>query len=90
MIGSVAGGVFHGENGTRGEPGYMAMDGAIGPDGRSLLAVTGLTASPRYTTGGRVSSGTAYRFDVASAFEPTRGTGRRLGNRSCAVTFTRQ
>ena len=84
----VTDGVLHGENGTRGMPSWLALDGRIQPDGTALLAAEGLTGTPEYAMG-RVPKMTSYRYRATARFGGTRGTGTRTEVRPCTLDFVR-
>lgn len=88
MLAQVRNGVLHAEIGIQGQAGYLALDGAIQPNGNAILTGQGLTSSPDYAVG-RPSPTTPYKFQLQSRFTPTQGTGNRVETRRCNVTFTR-
>ena len=81
-------GVLHGENGTRGMPSWLALDGRIQPDGSAVLAADGLTGPPQYSVG-RVVKLTPYHYHVNARFSPSHGTGARIETRPCNLDFAR-
>ena len=85
----VKAGVLHGQLGSPGKPGSLALDGTIEPDGTSKLAAKGLTGDPDYTTG-RVREATPYAYDVSAHFKGSNGTGTRIGGRYCNFSFQRR
>jgi class 3 adenylate cyclase len=82
-------GVLRGEFGTEGNPGWLLLRGDIRPDGSAELHAMGLTADPRLSVKS-VRKGTPYAYHVAAQFEGSRGSGRRLQLRACALTFVKQ
>ncbi len=86
---SVSAGVLHGEKGTRGQPGWLTLDGTIAADGEATLYASGLVGAAPYAVGDR-PAGTAYGYHVAAHFAATAGTGHRVEGRSCTVSFTRR
>ena len=82
----VTDGVLHGENGVRGMPSWLALDGRIQPDGTALLAAEGLTGTPNYAVG-RVPKLTSYHYRATARFSSTRGTGTRTEVRPCTLDF---
>jgi hypothetical protein len=94
FVSTVSGGVLHGERGTQGQPGYLAIDGRIG-GGDARLTASGNTASAAYTHGPVKTEGEAYSYEVKSHFAETEGKGERstgLGiiGRPCHWTFEKQ
>lgn len=85
--GDVKAGVFHALQGTAGQPGSLTVDGPIQSDGTAKFAAKGLTGSTLYTN---VPAGSPYGYDVTAKFQGARGTGERVGGRTCTYTFTRQ
>ena len=85
---TVTDGVLHGENGTRGMPSWLALDGRIQPDGTALLSAEGLTGTPEYAVG-RVPKMTSYRYRATARFSGTRGTGSRTEVRPCTLDFVK-
>jgi hypothetical protein len=85
----VTGGVLHGEKGTKGEPGWLALDGPIQPDGAALLYVNGLVGAAPFAVGQR-PAGTAYGYHVDARFSGDAGTGHRVEGRPCTVSFARK
>jgi class 3 adenylate cyclase len=82
-------GVLHGENGTQGEPDSLLMQGNIQPDGSALLRVKGLTGDPRYAIK-RAAKGSPYAYQVQAQFDGSHGSGRRLQQRPCQLSFDKQ
>jgi hypothetical protein len=85
---SVKDGVLHGEKGTKGEPGWLTLDGPIKPDGTGSLYVNGLVGAAPFAVGQR-PAGTAYGYHVDAKFSGDAGTGHRVEGRPCTVTFAR-
>jgi hypothetical protein len=56
-------GSFHAETGTAGEPGWLVMDGKIGPDDKATLFAKGLTGSARSTLG-NAKPGSSFGYTV--------------------------
>jgi class 3 adenylate cyclase len=82
-------GVLRGENGTQGEPYSSLMQGDIQPDGSALLRVKGLTGDPRYAIQ-RAAKGSPYAYQVQAQFDGSHGSGRRLQQRPCQLSFDKQ
>jgi hypothetical protein len=86
---------YHGERGTAGEPGYFALDGTIGKDGKAKLSGSGIVASRQYARGVLAHKGADYSYDVKAEFTATSGTGTRnqglgIEGRPCTFEFTKQ
>ncbi len=86
---TVRDGVLHAEKGTRGQPGWLTLDGTIGADGAATLYASGLVGAAPYAVGDR-PAGTAYGYHVAAHFAAASGTGHRVEGRPCTVSFTRR
>lgn len=82
-------GVLHGRHGAEGSPGWVALDGAIRPDGAAGLEARGLSGDPDYALG-HVAKSTPYAYRVEARFNESRGTGRRMGGRPCDLDFVRR
>jgi uncharacterized caspase-like protein len=89
FLAAVKDGVLHGERLTSGTPGWVAIDGPIGSDGSAMLSARGLTDVPAYTIN-QVKSGTPYAYTVDAHFDGSRGTGKRIEVRACALTFAKR
>ncbi len=85
---AVVDGVLHGENGVRGMPSWLALDGRIQSDGSAVLAADGLTGQPQYSVG-RVVKLTPYHYRVNARFGASHGTGTRIETRPCNLDFAR-
>lgn len=86
---------YHGERGTAGQPGYLAIDGKIGNDGAAKLTANGIVASRDYARGVFAHKGEDYSYGIKAKFEDTTGTGTRdqgLGvvGRPCTFEFVKQ
>jgi hypothetical protein len=86
---------FHGERGTAGQPGYLAIDGRIKEDGSAKLTANGIVASRKYARGVLARSGEEYSYDIKAQFKENEGSGTRnegLGivGRPCTFEFTRK
>lgn len=79
-------GVLHGERGTRGQSGWLALDGQLQPDGTAILFAKGLTGPTNYNVG-RVPPLTQYEYHVNAHFDAVQGTGTRTEIRPCAFYF---
>lgn len=85
---TVRDGVLHGEKGTKGEPGWLQLDGRIQPDGSADLYASGLVGAAPYAVGQR-PAGSAYGYHLETRFTGDSGSGRRVEGRPCTATFTR-
>ena len=88
-------GVYHGERGTAGQPGYLSIDGKISDDGTAKLSANGIVASRQYARGVFTSQGSNYSYNIKAQFKETEGTGTRdegLGivGRPCTFDFVKQ
>ncbi len=85
---AVVDGVLHGENGTRGMPSWLTLDGRIQSDGSAVLAADGLTGPPQYSVG-QVVKLTPYHYRVNARLTTSHGAGTRIETRPCTLDFTR-
>ena len=85
----VRGGVFSGEKGTKGKPGWYSLTGKVRPDGSIELVAKGIVNSSRLAAG-NVPVGTEYGYPITGRLEGSKGTGARQGGRPCSVTFNKQ
>jgi hypothetical protein len=89
-------GVLHGEKGTKGEPGWLQLDGSIPADGRASIYASGLVGASEAAVGHR-PAGTQYGYHIEVEFtqdsgqtpRQISGRGRRIEGRPCTVTFTK-
>lgn len=81
-------GVLHGEKGTKGQAGWLEINGSIGPDGVSHLLANGLVGASDYAVGKR-PAGTEYAYKIDANFAGNQGSGKRVEGRACEVTFRR-
>ena len=84
----VKGGVFHGEKGDKGKPGWFLLDGKVESDGAVDLVARGIVNSSLLAAG-NVPVGTQYGYRVAGRLEGSKGIGERVGGRPCKVTFSK-
>jgi hypothetical protein len=82
-------GRLHGEKGTKGEPGWLSLDGQIPTDGHASLYADGLVGAAEAAVGHR-PAGTQYGYHVQADFQQASGKGQRVEGRPCTVTFTRR
>jgi hypothetical protein len=85
----VKGGVFSGEKGDKGKPGWYSLKGKVQSDGVVEIFARGIVNSSRLAAG-NVSVSTPYGYPITGRLEGTKGTGARKGGRPCSVTFTKQ
>jgi hypothetical protein len=81
--------VLHGEKGTKGQPGWLQIDGTIAADGAANLYASGLVGAAPYAVGDR-PAGTEYGYHVDTRFAGTKGSGHRVEGRPCTVSFARK
>jgi hypothetical protein len=81
--------VLHGERGVKGAPGWLQLDGRILPDGSAAISAHGLVGKERAALGER-PPGTPYSYRIDASFSDKSGTGHRVKNRNCTVSFNRQ
>jgi hypothetical protein len=82
-------GALRGENGTKGKPGWLQLEGNILSDGSAKIDADGLVGSSDAALG-KLSSGTPYHYTIAANFSGESGTGKRVEGRACSVTFTKK
>jgi hypothetical protein len=85
----VASGVLHGQKGTKGEPGWLTIDGPIDNDGSADLLVSGIVGAAPFAVGQR-PAGTSYSYHVDAKFTRSSGNGHRVEGRPCTAEFTKQ
>ena len=91
----VTAGMFRGERGDAGEPGYLLIEGKIADDGAAKLSANGIVASRTYARGLLAHKGEDYSYDIKAQFKETEGTGTKsagLGivGRACDLQFVKQ
>jgi hypothetical protein len=91
---TVKDGMFHGQHGDEGGPGYLVIEGKIADDGTSKLEAKG-TVSQSNAHGVFAMKGNNYSYKIKAQFTDVKGTGSRdegagvLG-RNCTFEFTKQ
>jgi hypothetical protein len=85
----VNGGIFSGEKGEKGKPGWYSLNGKVQSDGTVEIFARGIVPSSRLAAG-NVPVGTVYGYPIKGRLEGTKGEGARQGGRPCSVTFTKQ
>ena len=89
FVAQVKDGVLRGEHGTEGGAGWLRLQGPIQADGSAKLDANGLTGDPKFSVR-NVGRASPYAYQVEARFEGSRGTGHRLQNRVCDLTFAKQ
>jgi tRNA A-37 threonylcarbamoyl transferase component Bud32 len=79
-------GVVHAEYNIHG---HFEISGTIKPDGNALLHLAGTTGPQQYTMN-NARPGTPYSYDIATHFEGSRGTGKRVGPRTGVFEFAKK
>jgi hypothetical protein len=87
-------GVFHGQHGEEGGPGYLVIDGTIADDGSAKLKAKG-TVSQSHAHGVFAMKGNNYDYNIKAQFTETKGTGTRdegagILGRPCQFEFDKQ
>lgn len=85
----VENGALRAEQGVKGQPLCLLVEGKIDADGKALFRGQGLTGVSKFSLG-NVKAGTVYVFDVTARFEGVQGTGARIGLRPCDMMFAKQ
>jgi hypothetical protein len=80
--------MLHGEYGTPGSPGWMALDGGIQTDGNASMKAHGLTGRSAYNLN-NTGRGLPYMHPVNAHFDGSHGTGTWIAARVCNFTFTK-
>jgi hypothetical protein len=80
--------VLHGERGTKGQPGWLQLDGKITPDGVGKFYANGLVGAPEAAVGHR-PAGSDFAYHVDAKFSGESGTGKRVEGRPCELTFAK-
>jgi hypothetical protein len=91
---TIANGIFHGQHGEEGGPGYLVIDGSINGDGSAKLHAKG-TVQPGKAGLVTELKGNKYDYYIEARFTDTTGTGTRdkgvgLLGRPCDFHFTKQ
>jgi hypothetical protein len=81
--------ILHGERGVEGTPGWLELDGRIGPDGLAYLEARGLVGRPRAAVGD-LPTGTPYHYRIEATFADSTGSGHRVNVRGCTVAFSKE
>lgn len=86
MPATVKDGVLHAEKGTKGQAGWLQIDGKIAVDGTAKLYASGLVGASEFAVGQR-PAGTEYGYHIDSKFTELEGKGKRVEGRPCEVVF---
>jgi hypothetical protein len=82
-------GKFHAQQGAAGERGSLILDGKIEPDGTAAFFGNGVVGASAYAVG-NVAAGRPFSFHASGHFERGNGTGQRIEDRNCYITFAKQ
>ncbi len=87
-------GVFHGQHGEEGGPGYLVIDGKIADDGSAKFEAKG-HVSQNHAHGVFAMKGNNYSYNIKAHFEDTKGTGTRdegagILGRPCTFEFVKE
>jgi hypothetical protein len=89
-------GVFHGQHGEQGGPGYLVIEGKIADDGSAKLTAKGTVESENnHAHGVFAMKGNNYGYAIKAQFMDTKGTGTRnegagILGRPCTFEFDKQ
>ena len=91
---TVKDGIFHGQHGEEGGPGYLVIEGMIAADGSAKLTAKG-TVTQNHAHGVFATKGNNYGYNIKAKFEDTKGTGTRdegagILGRPCTFEFVKQ
>ncbi len=81
-------GQLHAEKGTKGEPGWLQVDGGIPLGGHASLYADGLVGASEAAVGHR-PVGTQYGYHIDVLFDGNAGKGHRVEGRPCDVDFAK-
>jgi hypothetical protein len=85
---TVSGNILHGEKGTKGQPGWLQVDGPIKSDGSAMLLANGSVGASQFAVGSR-PAGTQFSYHVDAKFTDASGSGHRVEGRPCTLTFAK-
>ena len=88
FTGQMAGGVYHGVRGVKGQPSSMVLDGKIESDGTAAFFGEIIVGSSLVGLG--AARGTPSDFHAVATFENSSGSGQRIEGRPCRLSFRRQ
>ena len=81
-------GQLHGERGTKGQPGWLQLEGKITSDGVGKFYANGLVGALRLLWAPSGGHGVGYHVDAK--FSGDSGTGKRVEGRPCELTSPRR
>jgi hypothetical protein len=81
-------GQLHADKGTKGEPGWLQIDGGIPLGGHASLYADGLVGAAEAAVGHR-PPGTRYGYHLDVQFNDNVGKGHRVEGRPCDVDFAK-
>jgi hypothetical protein len=81
-------GALHAQKGTKGQAGWLEINGKIAPDGVSHLLANGQVGASEYAVGKR-PAGSEYAYRIEAKFSGDDGAGKRTEGRPCEITFHR-
>ena len=91
---TVKNGVFHGEIGTRGKPGWYELNGQIEASGTATFRADEISGSQKYnfTVSKKAppDRGYPYSYQVVARFDSRRGTGHATDWRTRIFTFVKE
>jgi hypothetical protein len=88
FVGRASSGVFHGQRGEQGKPGWVTYDGMIEPNGFITININGLSGDTTTDPFHRPTA-TPISYKIIGALEGTSGTATR-DNRNCDIKFANQ
>jgi hypothetical protein len=86
---TIKNGVLHGEKGNAHQPGWLAIEGSLRPDGTADFYVEGLVGAADFAVGQR-PAGTSYGYHVEARFSLDHAEGHRVEGRPCTVVWSRE
>jgi hypothetical protein len=90
FIGRVKAGVFHGQVGIEGKPGFNSYDGTIELDGSIEFLSKGLTSEDTKTLLNHSPPGLPAFWRAAGRFEGSHGSALRVEGRPCNIDFAKR
>ncbi|HEV2650058.1 MAG TPA: hypothetical protein VGU69_02270 [Rhizomicrobium sp.] len=85
----IADGSLHGEKGTKGQAGWLSIDGPVSSNGDATLYVDGIVGAAPFAVGQR-PAGTTYGYHVKTHFDGGQGAGDRVEGRPCTAVFEKE
>ena len=74
---------------TKGQSPSMTLEGQVQPDGTATLQAHGISGDAEHNVRFAPAQ-TPISFQVAAKFDGRKGSGNRLGSRTCTFTFSKQ